>query len=129
MAKHGEDGWKHYALYRNTNEWLLMTIDPCWDLPFGCYKAVRVKRTEGKRVPLPWNTIKCGMLIRRAASSSEVSMVIATLPNHIKTIEYTFEHKAFFMFEYSIDGSEWKPLWTEESGEERIVETISEGDV
>ena len=133
MAKHGEPGWRIDRKYRgynsfdNSPEWIL-DVNPEWD-PIHIYRAVRVERTEGKRVPLPWSTIKCGMVVRWIAepdSEYEITRVTRE-PSAPKAVagDTSFHPHNRIHCEY-LDGDAWKPLWTEEPGEEEIVEIVSE---
>jgi hypothetical protein len=131
MGKHDIElmklGWRiemklGHETWRPVNE-------PVW-CSTGTYRAVRVERTAGKRMPLPWSTIKCGMVVRRIGSRRVASV------DEIEGESAWAGRGGSAMFGLSdltrmqyLDGDEWKPLYTEEPGEERIVEIISEEEI
>ena len=93
------------------------------------FRAVRVEATQGESVPLPWSTIKCGMVVRWIAEPDSHCLItrVTNEPSVARAIagDTTFRPHNRIHCEY-LDGSTWKPLWTEEPVGERIVEVISE---
>ena len=69
----------------------------------------------GKRVPLPWSTLKCGMIVTLAGSTVE-RLITRLEHGHATASDLLFHHEDFIHMEY-LDGETWKPLWTEEPGE------------
>lgn len=125
MAKHGEPLWQIESRSGCAGPWTI-SADPKWLIGGVVYRAVRVERSASKRVPLPWSTIRCGMQLRlKRGSGHEVLLAIHIKSDSILAGEIWFLHEAFMQMEY-LDGDTWKPLWTEEPGEERIVEIVSE---
>lgn len=134
MAKHDREmqklGWTIEACESRTGQWIKLLYDPNWDREFGAYRAVRIERTAGKRVPLPWSAIKCGMVVRLTCRQDISYLILRVHPEIFfaadDDIGYVkFNHVIFTSAEY-LDGTEWKPLWTEELGEEKIVEIVTE---
>lgn len=124
MAKHGEPGWrievKTYLGWQIGN--------PDWEA-YLVYRAVRVETVPGKRVPLPWSTIRCGMVVRNVESRE----FLVTFVNRADFLIGVVESLGIKLVKFAditeleyLDGTEWKPLWTEEPGGEKIVEIISE---
>lgn len=74
---------------------------------------------QGKRVPLPWSTIRCGMVVRDLREATR-SMCVTEMTG--MTIfagrGCAWSHGDFTRLEY-LDGATWKPLWTVEAGEEK----------
>lgn len=124
MAKHGEPGWRIEAKIHG--KWTVCD-DPRWIQP-PVYRAVRVERQSGNRVPLPWSTIRCGMVVKHVQNIVGTHLVVATGLGEFAYGRFFGNHKDFVLMEY-LDGDTWKPLWTEEPGEEKIVEIVSEEEV
>ena len=123
MQKFGEPGWMiEYRPYGG-KVWAV-TETPTWD-DLSTYRAVRVEATPGKHVPLPWSTIKCGMVVRYPSSVDTTWLILRASSNYCTTECKVLCDRDLLAMEH-LDGSTWKPLWTEESGIERIVEVISE---
>ena len=133
MAKHGEPGW--FFDRKICSGWVrLIPNDPVWS-PDEIYRAVRVERNAGRRVPLPWSMIRCGMVVRRMANTS-IELAVDHVDNDCCEFNAGRDGNnprtihAFLETEYLDYDNElkqaWKPLWTEEPGEEKIVEIVSE---
>lgn len=125
MQAYTDAGWRIEIKLPNSINWDVV-INPEFSNPQAKYRAVRVDTTAGNRVPMPWETLSCGMVVRflgditRRVLVLETSITSAYLGRGVYV-----EHHTFTRLEY-LDGNEWKPLWTEGTGIERIVETISE---
>ena len=125
MAKHGEPGWRIEV--RWSGQWQPVR-DTLWRYD-QVFRAVHIEKTEGKRVPLPWITIKCGMVIRDTTAPRREMTVTETMDMTLWCGRNSCRNRADFTSSEYIDGNEWKPLWTEEPVGERIVEVISEEEV
>lgn len=124
MQRFGEPGWRIECWYCIKNVWSIIT-DPNWDNG-STYRAVRVETTAGKRVPLPWITIKCGMVIRDTMDQLRKMTVQEMSDTTLWCGRNSCRNRADFTSTEYLDGNEWKPLWTEEPGGERIAEIICE---
>lgn len=102
----------------------LFTESPNWNLD-QYYRAVRVERAEGKRVPLPWSTMDLGMRIRSTVYKSGRHLINYVDEKVALSGSTVFTSRDMLSCEH-LSGNEWLPLWTEETGEERIVEIVSE---
>ena len=123
MAKHGEPGW--FFDRKICSGWVrLIPNDPVWS-PDEIYRAVRVERNAGRRVPLPWSTVKCGMVVRYMLDIWRLVTEVRASGIAIAGQDHCFTHTDIKNM-YHLDGDTWKPLWTEEPGEEKIVEIVSE---
>ena len=126
MQKHGEPGWRIELFGKGHCGWEWIRTDaPDWDKDV-IFRAVRVEATPGKRVPMPWSTIKCGMTIRDEADKLRKMTVLEMSDTTLWCGRGSCRNRADFTSTEHLDGNEWKPLWTEEPGGERIVEVISE---
>ena len=127
MQKFGEPGWRIECLHYNEKVWRVIE-NPAWDYG-STYRAVRFEKTPGKRVPLPWSTVKCGMTIRDEADKLRKMTVLEMSDTTLWCGRNSCRNRADFTSNEYLDGNEWKPLWTEVSGGERIVEVVSEDEV
>lgn len=125
MQKVGEPGWRIEIKLQHRDAWEPVLF-PDFSSTTGKYRAVRVETTPGKRVPLPWSTIKCGMTIRDEADKLRSMTVLEMSDTTLWCGRGACRNRADFTSTEYLDGNEWKPLWTEEPGGERIVEVISE---
>lgn len=76
-------------------------------------------------MPLPWSTIRCGMVVRLESCPIIESMIVRVSEDMFFSgpNPTAMGHGAFIGMEY-LFGNDWKPLWTET--EEGIMEIISE---
>lgn len=124
MLKHGVDGWR-IEKQGGTRELWRIDTDPDW-IRYAEYRAVRIERTPCKRVPLPWLTVHCGMVVRVEPQKCITYLVHFVSDTKAASGPFKFEKSDLIYIEYLSPSGEWLPMWTEEPGEERVVEILSE---
>lgn len=84
----------------------------------------QTKRAALKKTPLPWETLQCGDAVQGANLCD--SVVTFKSPNTFKLANSSMimVHRDFVNLSKRDPDGSWRPLWTETSGEDRIMETI-----